>query len=191
MIIKRGWKRVDTGKVREIFNEVLEEALNQGYFDTKKYYGKTVEKPELFIANYTGALGKCYTEYLSKENKYETSVVISTHLLNFSDKEIRDTVIHEMGHAICPDDGHNHIWKSTADRIGKKWNVSVSRCSDNKEIIEYFTSLAKASSPYKYEIICPKCQRSCGKYKKVCDIVKYPELYRCCRCHSPLILQVL
>ena len=41
------------------------------------------------------------------------------HALESNEEEIRDTVLHEIAHAIAgPDAGHGPLWKATAQRIG-------------------------------------------------------------------------
>src|SRR3954468_886353 len=32
--------------------------------------------------------------------------------------EVRDTVLHEIAHALCPGDGHGQHWRATCRRIG-------------------------------------------------------------------------
>lgn len=42
-----------------------------------------------------------------------------THALQSSEEQIRDTVLHEIAHAIAgPEAGHGPLWKATARRIG-------------------------------------------------------------------------
>ena len=41
------------------------------------------------------------------------------HALEGNEEEIRDTVLHEIAHAIAgPEAGHGPLWKATARRIG-------------------------------------------------------------------------
>src|SRR5215210_5656070 len=40
-------------------------------------------------------------------------------LLNNLD-EVRDTILHEIAHALCPDAGHGARWRATCRRIGAK-----------------------------------------------------------------------
>lgn len=62
------------------------------------------------------AIGRC--EY----NRYNGGTLIfSKNFLHLSDAEIRDTLLHEIAHALCgPRAGHGTRWKSMCVKIGAK-----------------------------------------------------------------------
>lgn len=72
----------------------------------------------------------------------EKRVTVSRPLSQINcDEEIKDTVLHEIAHALCPpDEGHGRLWKATAKRIGAR----PVRCHS-----------AKTARPYALE--CPRC----------------------------------
>lgn len=49
------------------------------------------------------------------------SITLSAALVNLnSEEEVRDTVLHEIAHALTPGDGHGNRWKNTCVQIGAK-----------------------------------------------------------------------
>lgn len=40
------------------------------------------------------------------------------------ESEVRDTILHEIAHALTPGQGHNAVWKTMARRIGAKPNAT-------------------------------------------------------------------
>ena len=67
-------------------------------------------------------------------------------LLN-DEAEVRDTILHEIAHALAPGDGHGRIWRAVCRRIGAK----PSRCYDDK----FVRSPARAAA--KYVLGCKTC----------------------------------
>jgi len=48
-------------------------------------------------------------------------ITLSAHLTHLnSEDEVRDTILHEIAHALAPDDGHGEAWKSACRRIGAR-----------------------------------------------------------------------
>ena len=67
-------------------------------------------------------------------------------LLNGMD-EIRDTVLHEIAHALCPDDGHGPRWRAKCREIGAK----PKRCYSDE------TVASPPRRPAPYEWGCGAC----------------------------------
>ena len=67
-------------------------------------------------------------------------------LLNNID-EVRDTILHEIAHALCPKDGHGPRWRATCRRLGAK----PVRCYTDATVV----SPPRAPAPYRFG--CPKC----------------------------------
>jgi len=61
--------------------------------------------------------------------------------------EVRDTILHEIAHALCPKDGHGARWRATCRRIGAK----PMRCYTDANVV------SPPRSPAAYRFGCPKC----------------------------------
>ena len=67
-------------------------------------------------------------------------------LLNNID-EVRDTVLHEIAHALCPKDGHGARWRAICGKIGAK----PARCYNDEQVV----SPPRRPAPYRFG--CPRC----------------------------------
>ena len=68
-------------------------------------------------------------------------------LLNGID-EVRDTILHEIAHALCPpDEGHGPLWRATCRRIGAK----PKRCYSEAEVV------APPRPAARYLLGCARC----------------------------------
>jgi predicted SprT family Zn-dependent metalloprotease len=67
-------------------------------------------------------------------------------LLN-SEEEVRDTILHEIAHALTPRDGHGAKWKAVCRQIGAR----PVRCFQADEVI------TPARRPARWRIGCPSC----------------------------------
>jgi hypothetical protein len=48
-------------------------------------------------------------------------ITLSLHLARLNDEpEVRDTILHEIAHALAPGDGHGQRWKAACARVGAK-----------------------------------------------------------------------
>jgi len=79
---------------------------------------------EIRLSNMFMAAGRCL--YYSKTIKLSAPV-----LLMMPEHEIRDTILHEIAHALVgPGFGHSKYWKDTARRIG----CTGKRCYDRSKM---------------------------------------------------------
>lgn len=80
------------------------------------------------------AIGRCF----SGSRKITLS---RRYLYTASDEQIRDTILHEIAHALVGGEhGHDNIWKAKAVELGAK----PERC-------------AAVSTLHKYQLVCPNC----------------------------------
>lgn len=100
-------------------------------------------------------------------------IVLSKPLTELSDeKDVRDTILHEIAHALTPNHGHDWIWQRKAKEIG----CNGQRCYGGNEcsIIIAHNKIAK------YKAVCinghenfcnrlPKGKHSCGKCSRRFD----------------------
>lgn len=93
-------------------------------------------------------------------------------LLNGID-EVRDTILHEVAHALCPGDKHGPRWRATCARIG----ATPKRCYTDDDVV------SPPRTPARFEIGCARCgwwtprrRRTRGKY--VCRTCRGRVVYR-------------
>lgn len=99
-----------------------------------------------------------------------TLSVFLTELNNFYD--VKNTILHEIAHALCPKQGHNHVWKSKAIEIG----CDGQRCYNSKKIEtvqgNYIAVCIGCGTTHK-RFRKPKRPNSCGH----CSGGRYNETY--------------
>lgn len=85
------------------------------------------------------------------------TITLSKHyvLLN-ADKpaDIKNTLLHEIAHALAPGHGHNYYWKKVCCQIGAR----PERCYDSSRIV---------MPQGKYQATCPTCGKKFYRHRKV------------------------
>ena len=76
-------------------------------------------------------------------------------LLNGID-EVRDTILHEIAHALCPGAGHGPRWRATCRRIG----ATPKRCYTDEQVV------SPARRAARYTMGCPRCQWWVARYRR-------------------------
>jgi len=74
--------------------------------------------------------------------------------LTITDEKVKDTILHEIAHSLCPGHYHDEVWKRVARSIGCRGD----RCGDiTKEAIDdvKLEKFRKATNNYSYT--CPEC----------------------------------
>lgn len=75
-------------------------------------------------------------------------IFLSIHHMNSSDDEVKDTILHEIAHALSfthdKERGHKYHWKKWCRTIGAK----PDRCGTS------------SGMTYKYQIYCPHCRKA-------------------------------
>lgn len=184
MIVKQGWQ-VANEDLMKIFNEIKDEA-------ERLYPGITIPK-SVYISNRMG--GHTFGEYryiiksprLGKLEFYEDGFLFSSLIYKINVKEIYNIIVHEIAHCVANKYfqrvvKHDIEWERVGNNIGKKFNQLVSQFVSDKETISLMKE--KSLKP-KYEVYCNHCHRIISK-KKMCSIIKYPELWRCGVCGERL-----
>jgi predicted SprT family Zn-dependent metalloprotease len=95
-------------------------------------------------------------------------ILLSRHLVELNGEEqVRDTILHEIAHALTPGHHHDKVWKAKAKELGCR----PSRCYSNDSVV-----VPRGA----YALVCPNCgfeyqvykrRRSVGACRKCC--VKY------------------
>jgi predicted SprT family Zn-dependent metalloprotease len=92
-------------------------------------------------------------------------------LLN-SEQEVRDTLLHEIAHALTPGDGHGAKWKARCIEIG----AVPRRCYSESEVA------APARPPARYSLGCPACNWWVPRRRRI------SRKLMCKSCHGPVRL---
>lgn len=103
---------------------------------------------------------------------------LSRHFVGLnSEEEIRDTILHEIAHAIAGHAaGHGPAWKAVCRRIGAK----PERCYDSKTV---------AMPPARYRAFCPSCRKEYRRNKVGTRNGRYYYCPRCGKDHGRLTFQ--
>jgi len=91
--------------------------------------------------------------------KYENGnciIEVSKHLFRVDDKEMINTLIHEILHTFKDTKGHNYKWKWYAKRISDNTEYKIERTG---------TSEALTIDDYNYLITCVKCGSKIKRHK--------------------------
>lgn len=184
---KKTWKVVTDKRILSLWNEVVEEAIARGLLEPNSV-------PPLRWSNrLSRCIAFCYQHKAT--DGVRSCVVLSDALLVQDDDFIRDTMCHELGHAVSPIGAHHdYRWYTAARAIGLKWNYipSIKEGSVNsKKFIEAIAALhSTAKSTYKYQLVCSKCGREFNKYKTLAPSLKKGK-WACGKCHQVLDVQNL
>lgn len=87
-----------------------------------------------------------------------------------NEKEVKDTIIHEMFHAVYPYDGHKGMWKLKTQQFNKKAGYNIKRTGSYSNLGLTEEGLKSVDSGYKYKIVCPDCRRE-WRYKRKSKVV--------------------
>lgn len=111
-------------------------------------------------------------------------IKISDFLFEFSDNDIKDTIIHEMLHTLKDTKGHDTKWKWYANKVNKNYpQYNISRLGSIKNLATTEDELLKVMN-YKYKEVCNGCGNSSYKYK-MSDYTRHlleNGGYRCRKC---------
>lgn len=119
-----------------------------------------------FEVNYNAKkrLGQCVNEGLN----YRTINISYWLLARFSDKDIKNTIMHELLHCYKECRGHDYMWKHYASIVNRKLGYNITRlanvremCNENGIDTESYIDMKN----YKYEITCKTCGSVFHTYK--------------------------
>lgn len=123
------------------------------------------------FGNKKRAFGTCY--YIQK--KIQLSLPLCVENLDKVDTRIKNTMLHEIAHALCVyvhgikhGKGHGAHWKSIARQIG----CDGERCFSSEHV-----SMPKS----KYSLICDTCGNVTPKYRKINSTYACS---KCCNAHN-------
>ena len=134
-------------KLNRLANESMQELIEMGFEEKLKN-----NNISFTISNAKRRLGQCV------DKKY---INISKWLLEIaSDKEIKNTIIHEIIHTFEDTKGHNYKWKQYANKVNSFGVYNITRLANVQEIMNnngINSEQTKDILNYRYEIKCKKC----------------------------------
>jgi predicted SprT family Zn-dependent metalloprotease len=102
-------------------------------------------------------------------------VITLSRTLTFlnTEAEVRDTILHEIAHALTPGDGHGRRWKRMCIQVGAK----PVRCYQDDQVV---TPPRRAA---RYQIGCGRCDWWADRFRVtsrrlVCRACRSPVMYR-------------
>jgi predicted SprT family Zn-dependent metalloprotease len=81
--------------------------------------------------------------------RYRSKLITLSKPLTFlnSEEQVRDTILHEIAHALTPGDGHGWRWKAACRKLG----ADPKRCYDEEEVVAPPRRVAR------YQMGCARC----------------------------------
>jgi predicted SprT family Zn-dependent metalloprotease len=104
----------------------------------------------------------------------EKAITLSRPLTLLNDAgQVRDTILHEIAHALCPGEGHGPNWKEQCRQIGAK----PVRCYTDQSV------RSPARAPARYRMGCDRCGWWVDRRRRASG------RYICRHCRGPLVYQ--
>ena len=168
-LISRTWTKCKDAKTLKMWDDVLRVCEDI-------YPNSTANIDLTLYENHARRiLGQCRHDVVC--GKVLNAICINKCMYSRPQKEIRDTLIHEVAHAVEPRDHHGAKWKRAGDKIGKRWGITVTRCGN----------LATKPNEQPFTLCCTKCSKTYRQFR-VCRSVEHPHLFTCGICGARLRL---
>lgn len=86
--------------------------------------------------------------------KYRSkTITLSVYLTELNDvRKVKDTILHEIAHALCPKQKHNEVWRRKALEIG----CNGERCYNSDEVVGVRGN---------YIAVCVGCQKEHSRFR--------------------------
>ena len=150
-------------KVVSLIEKYIEEIKNQVDLPFNKIHAVTTH-------NDNHSLGRCKRVSFFNGEHIKYIISLNKKMLNCSEHDIKNTLLHELIHTIDGCFNHGDRFKYYAEEVNQKYGYHVARTSN----VEKFKEQIK----YKYAIKCTTCGKT-QKFVKKAKSVKYPCLYKC------------
>lgn len=178
-LLPKTWRYCQNKEILVTFKEVISKAKELGIIDS-------FCNPTLYTFKSTSKWGEARKDnrdplYYARKNPV---VGINECFLSYPDKVLK-TLVHEVAH-LGRGSMHNSVWYRDYEKLGKSFGISEFTRCDSCESLGVPKEAMQREIVYKYAIMCPKCGAR-WKYKRMCDAVRLPKLYRCTKCKSELV----
>lgn len=161
-------------KMVELFNEAMENLGFDGYVIPDGL------NPVPGLNRRKKAYGLCSRKYNQRKQRFDYTVSFSKYfIMGCTEKQFMTVAYHELIHCLYFTDGHTGMWKVTADKVGKKYGLNITRTDyftneDGKEVVQ---ANSIASNRVEYVLRCKKCGKLITRHR-MSKVIQFPELYR-------------
>ena len=116
-------------------------------------------------------------------------IEVSEKILACDEKKIKQTIAHELIHTCRGCMNHGERWKYYAAVMNQRYGYEIKRTATDEEMGVKISSSSegymKKQENYKYRIVCMRCGYVFHR-KRMSEVVKHPENYRCGKCGGTL-----
>ena len=136
--MKAKWTKADKNKIYSITRQYIDELEKKGFIV------RTLDKIEFTHSFHRHGYCRTY--------KYNSlfDLGISAYRLADGWQAVRETILHELCHAIAPyGAGHGKEWQEIADEVGKIYGIKIQRCDPHSITVDEIA--------YRYVAKCDKC----------------------------------
>ena len=120
-------------------------------------------------------------------------IEVSEKILICDEKKIKQTIAHELIHTCKGCMNHGEQWKYYAMIMNRRYGYEIKRTATDEEMgvntssssEECMQNQENYKENYKYRIICTQCGYVFYR-KRMSEVVKHPENYRCGKCGGTL-----
>jgi len=136
--------------------------------------------------------GQCHNIQSEGRSEINIAKFLLDENITPDDIGLKNTIIHELLHALAPGEGHRGKWKKLADSVTRKSNGKyvIKRCSSYEEKgvdRDGLQITSRKRSKAKYVIRCEHCGMTATR-TRMTKVIRRPDLYRCGRCSGSLVV---
>lgn len=121
----------------------------------------------------------------NKLGKKSFVIEISEEVLGCETKELSTIIVHELLHTCNGCFNHGRKWKLYCDLVEHKLGYKITRTQNYKDL---GLDKPEPKEEIKYIVRCKGCGQEFPR-KRMCNLVKHPEKYRCGKCGNILYLE--
>lgn len=167
-------------RVQEIYREELQKAMDAGLPIPKEEMPERVE----FMKS-VSIFGECRWSWGANHRKRNIRIRISEYHLVSGERDIRETLAHEICHA-CPGKGHGQEWQAAAEILNRRYGYRLSRLQSHDIGTLGLEPDGVTPLPGVAHLVkCPGCGRLWPRARGS-RLTLHPERYRCPDCKMPL-----
>lgn len=157
-----------------------EKELNKMYEECRQIMISIGFNVPIIPITLNGRLSSTLGRYFRKSNRIEIN---KSHFLYGTEHNVKNTILHEMCHQICPVGGHGTQWKKIAQIVTMKTPYKIQTYANSEE---YKTEdgenyIKRRKMEKKYGVRCDCCNKE-WKYATKSKPFMNPHRYKCPYC---------